>query len=209
MIESYGVDNGYITFKTPDTLKPGNALLAAFNSYGELIWSWHIWIPETQFTEDTYGLSAYAFMSRNLGALIDAEAGSSVVDSRANGLHYQWGRKDPFPTPDGSGKMGVAGKAMSLSGAKLTTAEAIAKPTVFGNINGDWASATNGDYWGDTSEGKSVYDPCPPGYCVPRGNLYYYMTNGGTQTEYAIWDGTNAFRRWTRNFPSLAFPAAG
>ena len=168
VIESYGVDNGYITFKTPDTLKPGNALRAAFNSYGELIWSWHIWIPETQFTEDTYGLSAYAFMSRNLGALIDAEASSSAVDIRANGLHYQWGRKDPFPTPDGSGKMGVAGKAMSLSGGKLTTAEAIAKPTVFGNVNGDWASATNGDYWGDNSTGKSVYDPCPPGYKVPK-----------------------------------------
>ena len=66
---------------------------------------------------------------------------------------------------------------------------------------------SSGNYSGYTV--KTIYDPCPPGYCVPRGNLYYYMTNGGTNTGDATWNGTTYMRSWTKVFPALNFPAAG
>ena len=171
VIESYGLSGSYITFKTPSKLKPGNALLGAIDTDGHLLWSWHIWIPETMFTEDTYGLSGYAFMSRNLGALVDATASSEALDPKAFGLHYQWGRKDPFVgagKADGSAFAAVAGTAMSMSGAKLPVAESVKKPTAFVNVSGDWSGEGNGDLLGDTSGSKSIYDPCPPGYRIPK-----------------------------------------
>ena len=171
VIESVGVDGSYITFKTPSPLVPGNALIAAKDASGNVLWSWHIWIPATEITTDTYSLSSYRMMSRNLGALVDAEAGSSPVDVRSLGLHYQWGRKDPFPgagSSGGSDFAAVAGFEMILSGGAMTVDQSIAKPTVFANTDGDWTTVTNGDLWGDTSGYKSMYDPCPPGYKVPK-----------------------------------------
>ena len=139
--------------------------------------------------------------------------------------YYQWGRKDPEQPSTGNGNEAhaVTGTALTHSSTSVPISTTIRNPTVhyFNSANYGPYSTNQYNLWdaneiGVTNSGnlsgytvKTVYDPCPPGYCVPRGNLYYYMTNGGTQTEYAIWDGTNAFRRWTRNFPSLAFPAAG
>ena len=42
-----------------------------------------------------------------------------------------------------------------------------------------------------TATVKTVYDPCPPGFCVPTGNLYKYA-NG--QSGSTTWDGTNKGR---------------
>lgn len=170
-IESVGVDNGYITFKTPSALVPGNALIAAMDGNGCVLWSWHIWIPATSIGTDTYGLSSYPMMSRNLGALVDAEAGTGPVDARSLGLHYQWGRKDPFPGAGTTGRSetaAVAGIPTTLSGGQMSLARTIARPTVFAGCDGDWNTVSDGDLWGDKSGGKSIYDPCPPGYRVPK-----------------------------------------
>ena len=53
-----------------------------------------------------------------------------------------------------------------------------------------------------TATVKTVYDPCPPGFCVPTGNLYKYA---GDQSSSASWDGTNKGRTWSGIF----FPASG
>ena len=78
--------------------KSGNALVAAVNAKGEILWSWHLWIvdyaPETSLysTAPNASGTVWKFMDRNLGALSIAHEG---FDS--HGLLYQWGRKDPFP----------------------------------------------------------------------------------------------------------------
>ena len=41
---------------------------------------------------------------------------------------------------------------------------------------------------------KTVYDPSPAGFCVPTGNLYYYVKNGGVTFG---WDDTNKGRTLT------------
>lgn len=75
----------------------GNALIAAVDDSGNILWSWHLWItdydPANDFTTqpNTNG-TTWTFMDRNLGAT-STEHGS--FDSF--GMLYQWGRKDPFP----------------------------------------------------------------------------------------------------------------
>lgn len=75
----------------------GNALIAAYNAEGEVVWSWHLWVtdyePEKSLftTEANAAGTVWKFMDRNLGALSNTPEG---FDS--HGLLYQWGRKDPF-----------------------------------------------------------------------------------------------------------------
>lgn len=77
----------------------GNALVAALNSNGEVLWSWHLWItyysPEATLFSTPANASGtvWQFMDRNLGAMSNTPEG---FDS--HGLIYQWGRKDPFPS---------------------------------------------------------------------------------------------------------------
>lgn len=76
----------------------GNALVAACDANGTILWSWHLWIcdydPEaTLYTTDANANGTqWSFMDRNLGA---TETNRGSYDSY--GMLYQWGRKDPFP----------------------------------------------------------------------------------------------------------------
>lgn len=86
---------GAICAWTSDT--PGNALVAATDADGKILWSWHLWItdynPDNDYTtEPNASGTTWTFMSRNLGA-VSTERGS--FDNF--GMLYQWGRKDPFP----------------------------------------------------------------------------------------------------------------
>ena len=145
--------------------------------------------------------------------------------------YYQWGRKDPeLPS---IGNSNTAHTAYDVSGNTITalthSSSAVAISTTIQNPTIHYYNSSNygpyitnqynlwdayesqvtssGNYSGYTV--KTIYDPCPPGYCVPRGNLYYYMTNGGTNTGDATWNGTTFMRSWTKVFPALNFPAAG
>ena len=61
---------------------------------------------------------------------------------------------------------------------------------------------------------KTIYDPCPPGFCVPTGNLWYYFGGNANPTSSnsrsdSNWDSTNKGKTWTLNGASIYFPAAG
>lgn len=153
MVKDLKYESNYIYFTTPDAMVPGNALIAAKDASGKILWSWHIWIPKTSVGGDLYGLSWYTMMSRNLGALEDASA-SAGADSY--GLLYQWGRKDPFRCETPSDK----------KAGTMTLAESVAAPTTFAYSDGTWMASVDKSVWGDKAT-KTVYDPCPPGYKVP------------------------------------------
>jgi len=74
----------------------GNAVIAAYNSSGVILWSWQIWVtnyvPLTKTNGTTYAFNNYTWMDRNLGATTTTVATASTF-----GMMYQWGRKDPFP----------------------------------------------------------------------------------------------------------------
>ena len=87
----------FIILRTPETLHPGNALVAAKDAAGKILWSWHIWIPATPIVTANFGgIMGVDLMDRNLGALVAAEAGDAEVSPASYGMMYQWGRKDPF-----------------------------------------------------------------------------------------------------------------
>ena len=61
-----------------------------------------------------------------------------------------------------------------------------------------------------TATKKTIYDPCPPGFCVPTGNLYYFMGNAGSRTM-STFDRTNKGATWNIGITgdALWLPAAG
>ncbi len=213
--------DGFVYFKMPSTLHAGNALIAAKDADGNILWSWHIWVPadiykgaSTAYNANTFGISVPAMMSRNLGALVDAQAEESEVDVRSFGLMYQWGRKDPFMGPGAVATKTAATMnariAFSIYSGQLSLAESIANPTRFGNYSGDWNSTPDADLWGDVSGTKSIYDPCPTGYKVPRrdvdGNILFKTADLTDQTG---WEANTAYHWFTVGSPKAVFPICG
>lgn len=83
------LDEPYILFEVSQA--EGNALIAALDSDGTVVWSWHIWMPEQEITSMA-SATGYEIMTMNLGAM-----NNTPGDAKSYGLLYQWGRKDPFP----------------------------------------------------------------------------------------------------------------
>ena len=193
VIAAVGCSSGYISFATPSTLKNGNALIAAKNSSGKVLWSWHIWIPQTAPTSGLYNLSWYNMLSRNLGAMTDASASSGP---EAYGLLYQWGRKDPFPCA-----------APSEKASAMTLDASIEKPTTFACGEHTWMSSVNGTVWGDKAT-KTQYDPCPPGYKVPMREdvTAVFQTDALSETEGWQYSSGHAFAIGS---PQVWFPYPG
>lgn len=120
----------YVTFTVNKTgLQQGNAVIAAHDAAGTVMWSWHLWITDAKLQS-----TATDFLTQNLGwvsasdsyshyparsvklrisqtdALSDAdpvyitvtqtEADVETDPSSGSCLYYQWGRKDPFRESD-------------------------------------------------------------------------------------------------------------
>ncbi|MCD8172061.1 MAG: fimbrillin family protein [Alistipes sp.] len=155
--------------------RAGNAVIGIkLTGETDYRWSWHIWVtePVTWATDTETGL---IWMDRNLGAAV---AGGYDPDGR-NGLFYQWGRKDAFPSGDGTdGNQtyytpaepgGTTGNIPTDSYTELP--ELVQNPLNFAtnwqNYYGSINHEDNNDSWGGETEIKTVYDPCPPGWKVP------------------------------------------
>lgn len=173
LIAATKYENGKIYFKTPATYREGNAVIAAKDASGTILWSWHIWLTDMP-KEQVYYNSAGTMMDRNLGA-----TSATPGDVGALGLLYQWGRKDPFLGSSSISKNMEAKCNVGLpdpvnSNMSNGTIEyATANPTTFilyNAINGDWyftgSASTDDTRW--QSE-KTIYDPCPTGWRVPDG----------------------------------------
>lgn len=179
-----GDGDPYIVFKTPSTIVPGNAVIAAKNSNGDILWSWHIWITSTHVNDvDGSKILGATVMDRNLGALV-ATSASGVASVESVGMFYEWGRKDPFvgigSWTSGEGAA-VYGTPTSV-GAQFSMGYAIANPTVWGTKSGgDWLDASDDSRWGAT---KTMYDPCPVGYRIASGEK-------GSSAEYPLWNSSN------------------
>lgn len=136
-------------------------------------------------------LNGLSWMTRNLGALSDDydETGS------AKGFVYQWGRKDPFPSGagwndlnditvyDASGTAATDLFANEQVTASNNLQNAVEHPTTFyygtriGDDYYDWltadGTAKNNRLWETAADGgKTLFDPCPPGWRVPRNGSW-------------------------------------
>ena len=181
LIMNVKYEDGYISFETPSTYKEGNAVIAAKDENGTILWSWHIWLTD-QPREQVYYYKAGTLMDRNLGA-----TSATPGDVGALGLLYQWGRKDPFLSSssifeDILVKSTITWPSDVGSDSSTGTIEyTTANPTTYLDFvhvgsgdkdkNYDWyytgSSLTDNTRW--TNSVKSVYDPCPAGWRVPDG----------------------------------------
>lgn len=153
--------SGKILFTVPKDYREGNALIAAKDADGTILWSWHIWVNTRKMEGKNYGLTGVNFLPYNLGAV--GECG----EVESYGLLYQWGRKDPFVGAMGNSlplTAEIAGTARTEADASTLEAS-IANPTVlFKTSSNDWLTEPDNTLWGGS---KTIYDPCPAGWKVP------------------------------------------
>ncbi len=192
IVKSVELKDGYVLFNTDlKNLPEGNAVIAAYNSSSEIIWTWHIWSRKDEVR--TYTCGDTQWLDYNVGALSNAHASFLSV-----GLYFQWGRKDPLRSGTGEvygGSMTpIATAGSDWPAVKLVTSDStipysIANPQSMFVENGkthpnldEWiwipregdAAPTKdkqrNDLWGGNGgkvTSKTMFDPCPVGYRVP------------------------------------------
>ena len=202
--------------RTAPNTTGGSGLIAAYddvNGTGNILWSWHVWV--TDYTPENTGnqtvlepenkrkfllyknnngtIQQSVMMDRNLGAYTGyvKVPGSILEMSKANGFHYQKGRKDPFPGSYTSESLpGVYNFILSrdyppkhllnrYEGDGITwiipvnlgytsLRNAYQHPISIAQNNGSqWCSDNPQPQWGET---KTFNDPCPAGWRVPGGS---------------------------------------
>ena len=221
LVTAVDIEGDYLTLTVGKNAaaQEGNAVVAAKDGSGNIVWSWHIWVTKQTFatlaTVNT-GDHTYQLTPVNLGW---------VGDPVSQGYHtfYQFGRKDAFIPGTGTTTTNhtvynISNEevtALTYSPSSATIADNIKNPATFYNVSNNPNTSTAYNLWDaqQTSTGnittatvKTVYDPCPAGFCVPTGNLYYYIKNGGVTFD---WDGTNKGRNLTSVTPNVFFPASG
>ncbi|MBR2429735.1 MAG: hypothetical protein IKB15_07175 [Alistipes sp.] len=179
-------DNGEFT----DKVVTGNALIGAYDANDKLIWSWHIWVTNSDPTTDTIDLNGKALMNINLGADCNSEGDHERVGD-SYGMYYQWGRRTPIVGPNtwnfalNEDKLtyNSDGLIVRLQYTESTADSGTAKwaednPTtmIVGNKDNayDWLYEGHDELWSATE--KSEHDPCPAGWRVPDSSIYEGLT---------------------------------
>ena len=218
LVKNVSYSNGVIAFKATD--KKGNAVIAAKDAAGNILWSWHIWMTD-QPQEQEYYNNAGTMMDRNLGA-----TSATPGDVGARGLLYQWGRKDPFlgsssMSDDNEAKSTITWpSAVSSDSSNGTIAYAIANPTTFITESYflDWyytdSEPTYNTRWTTSDKAKSIYDPCPAGWRVPDGGKDGVWSKAlGSSSEFThVFDKVDRGMNFSGKFGSdqtIWYPAPG
>ena len=218
LVKSVSYREGNIYFDTAITFKEGNAVIAAKDASGEILWSWHIWFTDEPHGQEYYN-NAGTMMDRNLGA-----TSATPGDVGALGLLYQWGRKDPFLgsssiSDDVEAKSTITWPSTVSSNSSNGTIEyATAHPTTFitwNSSNYDWyhtgSSSTDNTRWPTSDKSKSIYDPCPSGWRVPDIGVWSKAL-GSSSIFTHTYNSTNEGMNFSGKFGSAStiwYPASG
>lgn len=195
------IDKIKVILKKSATDQWGNALVgikksdAQGNPVGDYLWSWHIWVSDvTTAATNVNSARDASFMDRHLGAK-SANKADGVL---AQGLLYQWGRKDPFI---GTAKNWYeAGETPAAAQTNYTWPTPVDFVTEFGQVNdsknplyyaiqhpttfitrshNSWAwlnyqqvSTSDFTYKLWLGSEKTIYDPCPKGWRMPLQQSY-------------------------------------
>ena len=208
LVEQVALVNGRVQVKMGRS--QGNALIAVYDKANpnaedaKVLWSWHLWctaVPQIiEFTVPKTG-NEYKMMDRNLGATTITPALWTT-----QGLHYQWGRKDPFTSPLKNDEKSTTlynvrsvGSLWKITHEEpLTLAQAINNPDIFINrtwSDDTWCTKTSDSettemryVWGNpegtiadypSSTIKTIYDPCPVGYKISPFDAFFIFNESG------------------------------
>lgn len=133
--------------------------------------------------------------------------------------YYQWGRKDPELPSIGGYQMDGSTFSFAATTSSVSIGTTIKNPGVHYYTSSNQApyNESKYNYWDANQTGtdnistatvKTVYDPCPPDYCIPTGNLYYYMGNNSSYTKWINGNGEIG-RIWTKDGANLYLPVSG
>lgn len=193
----------------------GSGVIAAYNASNRILWSWHVWVTDYMpnitgktsvyepankrkhlYTSNS-SVNTLPMMDRNLGAFIglDRAPNDRMEITKANGFHYQRGRKDPysgtFTTSEDADFEAVIGSGIPPknflnryegNGLSWITPEnqpvfsklrdAYATPLSIASSQGksEWCNEQTSGW---NSELKGLHDPCPVGWRIPRYNSIY------------------------------------
>lgn len=243
LVTAVGIIGDYLTLTVGKNAseQEGNAVIAAKDAGGNIVWSWHIWVTKETFaaadlTTVNTSSHTYTVTPVNLGWV------ATTTDKKQGyAPYYQWGRKDAFIPSDGATFTSpfanhpvydidgntVATPLTYTASTVATIADNIKNPMTHyynsstkGPCNTQYRNMWDAQQTGigniTTATKKTVYDPCPAGFCVPTGNLYYFMGNGNSSRSDSNWDGTNKGKTWLQTTyssnttgPDLYFPASG
>ena len=170
LISHVSYENGRIIFVTAETFREGNAVIAAKDADGNMLWCWHIWMTDQPKNVKVRDIMYYenlwhTVMDRNVGA-----TGANLSDDNIFGLYYDYRSNHPFIGP------------ASLQNSNL------AKGTV------EWAEfyKENPSYGSDAAEYYSLQsvDPCPAGWRVMAEDavawLYAWGVSGAAEGGFDI-----------------------
>ena len=202
LVTAVGIDGDYLTLTVGKdaATQEGNAVIAAKDAGGTIVWSWHIWVTKQTFatlTTVNTGSHTYQVTPVNLGWVGDATSATGGYNT-----YYQWGRKDAFipsnPIPS-TGTDNTNHTVYNISNApvsgishtddnSMTIGGNIQHPTVhYRNTSTSgvcdtqyynmWDAQQTNTTIAAAATVKTVYDPCPPGFCVPTIGLYNYISS--------------------------------
>ena len=183
----------------------GNAVIALMDDKGTaskdddtIQWSWHLWIsPETNIPigssnttltkiQDVNYPNTYTVMDRNLGASRGAISTSNIsLLGDDVGMFYKYGCRQPFFTDETEG-----------TGS---------------NYHGTQEGENDFSTW--NVDGKSITDPCPPGYRVPSSEIWTSTTTNPVSEHheylidrtYEYWK--NTYYPYSKYLQGSSFPS--
>ena len=189
------------------------------------------WISSTVRTY--IGNTCRVKVSRNGVTLtFDVTQASGSMPISGYGTYYNWGRKDAMIPSTGSGNYNhdswdINGNVLtssanntyySYASGPCSIGTTIKNPvtsyyTLYNENKYNYWDAENTDLDNSNSTSravatvKTVYDPCPPDFCVPTSNCFYYIFSNFS--SYFKWSTSPAGRTWTMNGANVFFPTPG
>ncbi len=173
----------------------GNAVIAGFDAEENIVWTWHIWLTDDPTAKGHYGATEdYYLMDRNLGATSTTPFDPSsyglyyqwgrkdpFVGQRNAGSSTRFQEATAFSEITAAHVVNGNYAFTTAPNTSVGTTKAAAidytmrHPMTFiynadGTYGKSWWNSTFTDYedlWGANAK-KSIYDPCPAGYRVPR-----------------------------------------
>ena len=229
LITSVSVNGDYLEF-TVGSFGGGNALIAVKDDTGFILWSWHIWATEDDLSNTTVvatGSHNYTVAPVNLGWVPTGDSGKQGYCP-----YYQWGRKDPF-IPASAYNSSTNHTVYNMSCATVTGISYLAATTItigtcirnptchyYNSSTSGPVTTTYYNMWDaqntttnnvTSATKKTIYDPCPPGFCVPTYALCEYIGGIGLGNTMSTWNYTNNGATWNTGITgdALWFPATG